>query len=329
MFQPNSVEFNLDLAFTKIFPVNKVVKGKLTVRSNVHLKIEKIGYRFILETQGVYKTDDYVLLDKTLSTVPKLDKGKTYSFDIAFQNTKHQTYHGINTKFLFKVQPYVLLPGAEAEEDTFSEPIPIPEYRLRKIEKYLEFVNHRSLYKVKTPETTLKLVTIFKTIFTVLFIAGLLSFCFPYVAYSGLFWKSGFAFFLGTIVLGGGYYFLASILFGKMEVKLKDLKSELFEVTLKNNINSIKHLDIQYKICEEVEKEGITYTDVKRQVYYQAPTQKLRTPPKSIKVLFEYPETIIPTIRFVDTRIYWVLEIKIKTYLGIPFKYKGEFIVSN
>ena len=114
-----------------------------------------------------------------------------------------------------------------------------------------------------------------------------------------------------------------------MEINLKDLKKELFEVSLKNNIEAIKHFNIHYQICEEVEKAGISYTDVRKQIIYQSPSQNLTHPPKSIKALFEYPETPIPTIRFVDSRIYWNLEIKIKTYFGIPFKYTGEFIVNN
>jgi len=203
------------------------------------------------------------------------------------------------------------------------------ESRIIKTTQYLEFVNRSQLLNIITPKTELKLTSNFKILFAIIFSFSFFAIWPSWEILENSLLKYSFLFLCVIVILRVAYLFLGDILFGKMEINLKDLKAELFEVSLKNNIEAIKHLDIHYQICEEVEKTGITYTDFRKQIVYQSETQKLINPPRSILALFEYPETSIPTIRFVDTRIYWNLEINIKTYLGIPFRYRGEFIVSN
>ena len=79
----NTVDFNLDFDGSEVFGVNQIVKGVLTIIAHANQVIDKIGYKFILETKGVYKTDQYVVFDQPLSNATVLKKGNTYSFNIA------------------------------------------------------------------------------------------------------------------------------------------------------------------------------------------------------------------------------------------------------
>ena len=317
----------LDFGPAEFFELNKEIRGKVTFIPQISIAVEKLGYRFILQTRGSLETSSVIIQDVELSGPTQLINTDDYTFDISVFNDRHPTYEGRNVSYLYSVEAYALPPKGEVKEGFFAKIFKSNRDRRFKVEKFLPFNSTPNLFEIQSTETKLIQRSLLKAVFTIIFLTlsvGLFLFAFMQI------YLTEILIFLAIFVSLFLFYFLLSkILIGKIEIKFRDLKSELFEVMLKNKWQLVRSISVNYQIEEVVKDNRGTSSSTYTHIFYKSPPKIIRKPLSTVQVVFEYPEEMMPTTTLGDASINWVLEIVVKTSLGIPFKYSGKFVVEK
>jgi len=329
----NPVEFTLDFGGKESFELGLKHRVELTVKPKIDITVEEIGYRLVVESRGSLIHYSKIISDTQLSDSIELKAGTRYPLEFFLFNDLSPTYNGKNVSFLYKLVPYILLTPKDIKKTTFISLFVGKDDGIRKEEKFLTFVNAPEVYQVQS--TKIKLVQdLFQKIVGSIFSIGL----FLIMLY--FFLGKGFDFlenYLSVIFLTIGvlafliicYIILGKSLIGDVKAKIRPMDSEFIEVSIKSNWGLVRSISVYYLIEEEVKDKRGTSSSVHREIYEKSPVREIDRPHGTITTTLENPKQIMPSIELGDAKINWFLVAEVKTSIGIPFIYKGEFKVSN
>lgn len=330
------VELNLYFGEQALFELNKEVVGKLTIMPKIDLDIEQIFYRFIVQNRGSLSPTSQQLSEVVLAKETLLKQGTEHTFDLSIFNDQYPTYKGRNVEFLFKVEAYVILRKKETKKGFLAKIFKSDKDRIFKVEKFITFKNKPNLFKVRPSEAKLFqrsfLTFLYYFMALIIFLAissmligdleSLKKFFYTHLEKIQI----TVAIFMTWFIF---YFLLAKILIGKVVAKFKDRNAELLEVNLTSNWNLVHSISVNYYMEEKVRDDRGTSDSIYTHVFYESPKKIIDKPLKRVEILLPYPEQMMPSIELGDAKLYWVFQVKIKTILGIPFLYDGEFFVEK
>ena len=322
-----SISANIKLLYDLTDPkfyVNEPVKAEITVRAKETIEIEEIGWHLVLEARGKIVSEDFVLKSGFLLENTTVEAGKEYKFEVEFVNDEVPTYTGVNVNFTIKLEVYVeevKKKSGNFIKDLFTR---AKEYEKSKTIPYQpkrKGITINDEQKEKTTKTSYAWMLIF------VFIAVFVIFISPsWMEFSADLTMYILLGMLGIIVT---YLAIVHLLIGKINIQLQKLDDEHFKVKIKNSNNwsFVNQVTAFYEIREEViDRRGTSSSTIDKQVF-KSETRTFNNPHSvlyaDMKLLQRYPGTY----KIGDSKIYWQIELKIKTILGISFPFRKRFWV--
>jgi len=325
------ITFILDLENPDALEVKKRIKGQVRLFPHANMEVKRIGYKLILEIRGLLERDEYDLFDNQLTGPTHLSRDEKYVFDLSFYNDRHRGYKGKNISYLFKLQVYVIadLENKNNEKRGFF-------YELTRnksdgsiiMDEYLDFKGLES-YELHTSEIDLVQASFVRTVLGWVFSMCIFSFFIRDMDFFQTYKQGIYVIGAVLLFLAVFYYLLDKVLIGKIDAKVQNIGANELGFNLRNRWTLVDYVHVQYQIVEEVEDKRGTSVKILRHICYQSETRNVKCKGKTVTALFNYPEDAMPTIRYEDSRIYWRLQVKASTSIGIPFTHRGEFNVSK
>jgi len=261
----------------------------------------------------------------------ELIKGEEYIFDFNFKNEVVETYKGINTSFLIKLELYVERKGNQFT----NKPTSIIEKLTNKLSFnnryseswYLDYRKKENGLQIISKEDELELKANFTIQFLMLVILGLIFFILP-EGQKSIYIITVFILAVLTIL---GSYFLMNALIGTINIKYEHLENNKFSFKLSNNKkwSYIKKLTPSFEVCEEVlDKRGTSDSLIISVINTGTSTVKLN-PINEETFVFNFPAKNITTVTVGDARVYWVAKVKAMLILGFNVNLETEFKVQR
>ena len=315
------------------YTIGDEVSGAINIIPDKDIRVLKLGYKLEFEIRGFYTPESYPISSSILIEDVELKVNKEYTYPFKFRNNKQRTYKGLRIEFLVKIDAFVTFEPIE-KSTTFLSKVNLFKSDLRWEQvRYLDFTPRAvpTIYKIVTKKMRLKLSLLSKSYVPILFILFFLTFFGEnfelFIAYKS--WIIGIIIILAVAFFS--YILLSKLTIGNIDVEFDNIDNDTFKINVKNSykwkyINSVL---IRYKISEEVKDQRGSSTHTETSIKYLSKPQQFKNPTGLIQGVYKFPPNELHTIRYKDIRIYWSLEIKIKSIFGIDFRFNEEFITKN
>lgn len=314
-----------------VFFLGEPVVGKIEVIPYEDLQIEYLGYHFILEAKGKFSTTKKILLTKYLLKTAKLSKGKEYIFDLKFTYDGVESFKGINTNFITRLEFFLGTKDQISNRDS-SYVLTKMIYHLNftrdfNDDVYLTFKSKSDSYKIESTSGNLEsmnnlgiiIVTVFACTF--LFIFGFNN-KIPSLYYLAI----------GLILLSTIWgYLIPLTLIKQLSIHYKNEESNkvTFCITNSNNWKYITEIYSSYVVREAITYRPDPNADTIVRNLFESNESSELNPTKELCFSFSYPENIPGTTTIDDSKIYWVAVVKIKLIWKLLYTYENEFMVKK
>ena len=143
--------------------------------------------------------------------------------------------------------------------------------------------------------------------------------------------------FISVAILGGLIIFYLIYLeivrrkFGVIRAVINNLEtdSKYFKVKIINEKEwkNVRKIQIMYSLIEEIEDNRGTTTQKHKEELFRSKSFKIQNLKTPIEVEFEFPEEAYRSKKIGDVKLFWLLELRLKPFLGPNCKYENEFNV--
>ena len=314
--------------------IGETLKGEIEIIPQKDLEMLYLRYKLALEVRGLTETRTYDIQKENLVDYVKLKEKEKYVYPIQLLNNEYESYRGINVVFLVRFEVFVKFKDVKkSSQEVLSK---IGYTYVKKAEKtgksvYLNFKSKTENYEVLAGKSKVHLKSAHKLVFSVIGIILMIGL----MSSKTEFFETYKYILLGigilVIMISLSYSFFSTKLVGEIEVEYKDIENRKLEINLRNKEDwkQVKKIESSYKIYEEVvDNRGSSSTEIITNIY-KSESKVIKSPKGELRMLYDYPEYKLPTMRLRDVSVYWLLELKITSSLGLVFRYTNEFEVQK
>lgn len=326
------VDIKIQLDQTEPFIKGEKLSGKIIVEPKENLDVEKFTYQVIYEQRGLVVTEEKnIKHTTTLDRNKQFLEDKIYVFLIHFNTLDHITYKGKNIELLIKIEATLKLKNNLSTNKILSKIGYISQGETIYATRYIKVKSKEGDYQLVNNQVNLASNNLLKYALFILItpiLIGAIYFSSDLLQkYKDISVYIGFSLICIVILYG----LLEFILIGEVHAKLKDLKDHQFQVNLNNDLNwkFTKKTMTNFSISEEViDRRGTSDTSNTFKIHSSKIHESIN-PTEDISINFDYPKDILATYKTNDLRIFWSIELKIISLLGIPFHLRSEFEVER
>lgn len=338
IFNPSIMNRILDLNASfgnnhgDVFLLGETIDKEIKIIPHQDLNIDYLGYQLILEARGKISTTQKVLFTKYLLKASQLTKGKEYTFNIKFTNNETETFSGRNLSLIARLEFFVRTPDKiESEESNLLSKL-VNTFKdnsefIKTI--YLRFKSKSALYQVDSPPSKL-----YTTTSNSLILFAFFGCFFLFILGLNKGWPTLYGVAIGLMVLAVIFgYLFPFLLVGNIRIRYSNEGNHQFRLCLGNDRKwrAIQELKIRYAVREEVlDTRGTTTSKIIEQLFWSSESVK-KNPLNEECFLFDFPKkkNMPCTVAVGDSRIYWVVILKVRLFLGFSYTYEDEFIVKK
>lgn len=325
--QEESPQIRLVLSKATPYKFGELVEGKIILIPHEDIQIQQLGYRIVIIVSSNGTSYDYVISQKTYARDQKFLAHKEYIFPIRFYNNKYETYQGISFSYFFRMNVFAIHATSENEQSFLSRMNPFKKDKVWNIKKTLVFEAKKNQYHISSKDIPLKLDTayILRPFGITLNIFILLFFLATNVvdSFSLEYFLMIFLIFILPYLV---YFFIAYFLVGKINVEFKNIERGIFKASIRNNRNwkGVNNISSNYKVIEETRRDDNDQT-LMYEVSHKSALQAYQNPITTLEPIFKFPKDELQTVNLQGARVFWLFEVKIKSFLGIRLTFKNEF----
>lgn len=339
------LEFDLQLEEGPVFPLNQIIKGKLTLKPLQRLHVEYINYQLIAKAKKTGLLSDYstystssIILSKDIETNCVLSEFEPYRYTLNFRNNEIETYRGIHLDIdiLLKVRVKLAKKATSTKEHAIVGKFSKKTKSIRNGSVLyriwsLTFAQPNYDYHLSTLTDSLSL-SLNKIWWSNLLTVGLfLGFIIYFLQADNILEIPFLPVIILTTIVGAIVLFYDAVfkMLGKFTMESEQLDTEAFLLKIHtDNWRYIKKMSVNYLIIEEMPTNSENL-NVHKAILYRSQTQLFKSPKTAIVVKNKFPKDMLGTTSVYPTQIYWVAVVAVQSIWGFTFPYNLELVVKK